>query len=168
MSRRACWPTLAKNPPLYRETTQQRLLIELLTALRAGNLRENLTQGLIEAICSQADDLWRGGHPAAADTIEATASAIRGTDKALAKQLRRSAHKARTGSAETRGGLACGPGPLTDRGRRWRTGRRREGQRFMMTVVTGSLNLRSAWCGRSVPSQREMGWGSVATMISSN
>jgi len=99
---------LGEEPPLHRETTQQRLLIELLTALRAGNLRENLTQGLIEAISSQADDLWRGGHPAAADTIEATAAAIRGTDKALAKQLRRSAHQASTRSAETRGGLACG------------------------------------------------------------
>jgi hypothetical protein len=86
---------LGEEPPLYRETTQQWLLIDLLTALRAGNLRENLTQSTLEAIRSHADDLWRSGHPAAADTMEATAAAIRDTDKALAKQLRRSAHKAR-------------------------------------------------------------------------
>jgi hypothetical protein len=87
---------LGEEPPRYRETTQQWLLIDLLTALRAGNLRENLTQDLMETIRSHADDLWRSGHPATADTIEATAAAIRDTDKTLAKQLRRSAHKAHT------------------------------------------------------------------------
>lgn len=87
---------LGEEPPLYRETTQQWLLIDLLTALRAGNQRENLTQDLMEAIRSHADDLWRSDHPATAGAIEATAAAIRDTDKALAKQLRRSAHKART------------------------------------------------------------------------
>src|SRR6266498_103527 len=87
---------LGEEPPLYRETTQQWLLIDLLTALRAGNLGENLTQSTLEAIRSHADDLWRSDHPAAADAIEAAAAAIRDTDKALAKRLRRSAHKART------------------------------------------------------------------------
>lgn len=87
---------LGEEPPLYRETTQQWLLIDLLTALRAGNQRENLTEDLMEAIRSHADDLWRSDHPATAGSIEATAAAVRDTDKALAKQLRRSAHKART------------------------------------------------------------------------
>src|ERR1035441_3871758 len=87
---------LDEEPPLYRETTQQWLLIDLLTALRAGNLGENLTQSTLEAIRSHADDLWRSDHPATPDAIEATAAAIRDTDKALAKRLRRSAHKART------------------------------------------------------------------------
>ena len=87
---------LGEELPRYRETTQQWLLIDLLTALRAGNLGENLTQNTLEAIRSHADDLWRSDHPAAADVIEATAAAIRDTDKALAKRLRRSAHKART------------------------------------------------------------------------
>jgi hypothetical protein len=87
---------LGEELPLYRETTQQWLLIDLLTALRAGNLRQNLTQSTMEAIRSHADDLWRSDHPATAGTIEATAAAMRDTDKALAKQLRRSAHKART------------------------------------------------------------------------
>ena len=87
---------LGEEPPLCWETTQQWLLIDLLTALRAGNLGENLTQSTLEAIRSHADDLWRSDHPAAADAIEATAAAIRDTDKALAKRLRRSAHKART------------------------------------------------------------------------
>jgi hypothetical protein len=49
---------LGEEPPLYRETMQQWLLIDLLTALRAGDLRENLTQDLMEAIRSHADDLW--------------------------------------------------------------------------------------------------------------
>jgi hypothetical protein len=89
---------LGEELPLYRETTQQLLLIDLLTALRAGNLRQNLTQSTLEAIRSHADDLWRSDHPATAGTIEATAAAMRDTDKALAKQLRRSAHKARTRS----------------------------------------------------------------------
>jgi Plasmid pRiA4b ORF-3-like protein len=88
--------SLGEEPPLYRETTQQWLLIDLLTALHAGDLRGNLTHDLMEAIRSHADDLWRSGHPAATDTIEATAAAIRDTDKTLAKQLRRSAHKARS------------------------------------------------------------------------
>ena len=44
----------------------------------------------------------------------------------------------------------------------------RPGQRWVMTVVTGSPNRRSACRGRSAPSQRENGWGRVATMISSN
>jgi hypothetical protein len=73
-------------------------VIDLLTALRTGNLRQNLTQSMMEAIRSHADDLWRSDHPATAGTIEATAAAMRDTDKALAKQLRRSAHKARTRS----------------------------------------------------------------------
>jgi len=89
---------LGEELPLYRETTQQWLLIDLLTALRAGNLRQNLTQSTMEAIRSHADDLWRSDHPATAGTIEATAAAMRDTDKARAKQLRRSAHKARTRS----------------------------------------------------------------------
>lgn len=89
---------LGEELPLYRETTQQWLLIDLLTALRAGNLRQNLTHSTLEAIRSHADDLWRSDHPATAGTIEATAAAMRDTDKALAKQLRRSAHKARTRS----------------------------------------------------------------------
>ncbi|HEX8007351.1 MAG TPA: hypothetical protein VF482_13070, partial [Trebonia sp.] len=85
---------LGDEPPLFRETTQQWLLIDLLTALRAGDLRENLNQPTLEAIRSHADDLWRSDHPATADTLEATAGAIRDIDKALAKRLRRSAHKA--------------------------------------------------------------------------
>ncbi len=87
---------LGEEPPLYRETTQQWLLIDLLTALSAGNLGESLTQSMMEAVRLHADDLWRSGHPATASTIEATAAAIRDTDKPLAKRLRRSAHKART------------------------------------------------------------------------
>jgi hypothetical protein len=89
---------LGEEPPLYRETGQQWLLIDLLTALSAGHPREILTQDLLEAVRAHADDLWRSGHPAAADTMEATAAALRDSDKTLAKRLRRSAHKARARS----------------------------------------------------------------------
>jgi Plasmid pRiA4b ORF-3-like protein len=86
---------LGEEPALYQETIQQWLLIDLLTALSVGDLRESMTQDVREAIMAHADDLWRSGHPAAADTIEATAAAVRDNDKTLAKRLRRCAHKAR-------------------------------------------------------------------------
>jgi hypothetical protein len=90
---------LGEEPPLYRETVQQWLLIDLLTALSIGDLRKNLTRDLLEDIAAHADDLWRSGHPAAADTIEATATALRDSDKKLAKRLRRCAHKARASNS---------------------------------------------------------------------
>jgi len=86
---------LGEESPFYRETGQQWLLIDLLTVLRVGDLRESLSPDLLEAIGAHADDLWRSDHPAAADTMEATAAALRDSDKTLAKRLRRSAHKAR-------------------------------------------------------------------------
>jgi hypothetical protein len=86
---------LGEEPPLLRETGQKWLLIDRLTAFSVGDLRENLTPDLLADIAAQADDLWRSGHPAAADSIEATATALRDTDKTLAKRLRRCAHKAR-------------------------------------------------------------------------
>jgi hypothetical protein len=91
---------LGEEPPLYQETEtgRQWLLIDLLTALSAGHPREMLTRDLLEAIRADADDLWRSGHPAAADTMEATAATLRDSDKKLAKRLRRSAHKARARS----------------------------------------------------------------------
>jgi hypothetical protein len=90
---------LGEEPPLYRETGQQWLLIDRLTASSDGDLRETLTSDLLKAIAAHADDLWRSGHPAAADSIEATATALRDSDKTLAKRLRRCAHKARARSS---------------------------------------------------------------------
>jgi hypothetical protein len=89
---------LGEEPPLYREKDQLWLLVDLLTALSAGDLGENLSQSTLETIRANADDLWRSDHPAAADTIEATAAALRDSDRTLAKRLRRSAHKARARS----------------------------------------------------------------------
>jgi hypothetical protein len=86
---------LGEELPLYGEKGRQWLLIDLLTALAAGDLRENLSPSVLAAVTADADDLWRSGHPAAADTIEATATALRDNDKTLAKRLRRCAHKAR-------------------------------------------------------------------------
>lgn len=87
---------LGEEPPGYRETIQQWLIVDALTALSEGDLRENLTKDLMDLISSHADDLWRCEHPAAADAIDAAATAVRDTDKATAKRLRRSAHKARS------------------------------------------------------------------------
>jgi hypothetical protein len=86
---------LGEESSFYREAGRQWLLIDLLTALSTGDLRESLSQELLETIGAQADDLWRSDHPATADTMEATAAALRDSDKTLAKRLRRSAHKAR-------------------------------------------------------------------------
>jgi hypothetical protein len=86
---------LGEEPPLYRQADQQWLLVDLLTVLTADDLRDNLPPGTLEDIQAHADDLWRGRHPAAVDTLEATADALRDRDKTLAKRLRRCAHKAR-------------------------------------------------------------------------
>ena len=86
---------LGEEPPLDQKTDRQWLLIDLLTALSVGDLGEHLSQNVLEAIRADADDLWRSGHPAAAATVEATAAALRDSDKDLAKRLRRCAHKAR-------------------------------------------------------------------------
>ncbi|HEY6790693.1 MAG TPA: hypothetical protein VI365_25630, partial [Trebonia sp.] len=86
---------LGEVPPPYPESTEPWLLVDLLTALSAGNLEEHLSESVLEAIRSHADNLWRCGHPATSDTLEAVAGAIRDSDKALAKQLRKTAYKAR-------------------------------------------------------------------------
>lgn len=87
---------LGEEPPHYRETTQQWLLIDTLSVVCTGDARENLIEPVLEAIREHADDLWRSGHPATAATMDAIAAAIRDDDKMLAKRLRRSAHKARS------------------------------------------------------------------------
>jgi hypothetical protein len=87
--------SLGEEAALHRESTQLWLLVDQLTALSAGNLEEHLSQSVLEAVRSHADNLWRCGHPAVADTLEAVAAAIRDSDKALAKQLRKTAYKAR-------------------------------------------------------------------------
>ena len=67
----------------------------MLTVLSAVGLPDDLPPDLLDPVRAQADGLWRSGHPATAGTLEAMATAVRDADKALAKQLRRSAHKAR-------------------------------------------------------------------------
>jgi hypothetical protein len=86
---------LGEEPPLDRQASQRWLLIDLLTALGDDDLRDNLPAGTLEDIRAHADDLWRSGHPAAVDALEATANVLRDSDKILAKRLRRCAHKAR-------------------------------------------------------------------------
>src|SRR6202040_2391029 len=75
--------SLGEESLFYREKGKQWLLIDLLTALRAGDLPGSLSPDLLEAIGAHADDLWRSDHPAAADTMEATAAALRDSDKTL-------------------------------------------------------------------------------------
>jgi hypothetical protein len=86
---------LGEEPPRFGEAARQWLLVDLLAAFVSVEDQGEVPAELLELIRPQADNLWRGDHPAAADLLEAAAEAIRDTDKALAKQLRRSAHKAR-------------------------------------------------------------------------
>jgi Plasmid pRiA4b ORF-3-like protein len=86
---------LGEMPPLYSESTEPWLLVDLLTALSADDLEEHLSESMLGAIRPHADNLWRCGHPATADTLEAVAAAVRDSDKALAKRLRKTAYKAR-------------------------------------------------------------------------
>jgi hypothetical protein len=85
---------LGEEPPHGGQTARQWLVVDLIAAFSAES-HGDVPAELLEIIRPQADELWRGDHPAAADVLEAAAEAIRDTDKALAKQLRRSAHKAR-------------------------------------------------------------------------
>jgi Plasmid pRiA4b ORF-3-like protein len=87
--------SLGQEPPLYRESTRQWLIVDQLTAMSAEGMEENLSPDVLESVRVAADGLWRCGHPATADALEALAATIRDTDKALAKQLRKSAYKAR-------------------------------------------------------------------------
>lgn len=86
---------LGEAPPRFRETTGQWLLVDLLAAFVSAQDQGEVPAEVLELIRPQADDLWRGGHPAAVALLEAAAEAVRDTDKHLAKQLRRCAHKAR-------------------------------------------------------------------------
>ncbi|MGH3166767.1 MAG: hypothetical protein ACRDN0_12870 [Trebonia sp.] len=89
---------LGEAPPSYRETLQPWLVIDTLSVLVATGLPDGLPPEILVALRGNADDLWRCDHPATASTLEAIGSALRDTDKALAKQLRRAAHKARARS----------------------------------------------------------------------
>ena len=86
---------LGEVPPLFPESIEPWLLVDLLTALSGDDLEEHLSESMLGTIRAHADNLWRCGNPATADTLEAVAAAIRDSDKALAKQLRKTAYKAR-------------------------------------------------------------------------
>ena len=87
---------LGEEPPGFQETTRPWLLVDLLAASTATGAPGEIPEDVLELIRPQADNLWRGGHPTAADLLDAVAEAVRDTDKFLSKQLRRSAHKARS------------------------------------------------------------------------
>jgi hypothetical protein len=83
---------LGEEPAGFRDRDQMWLLVDLLTTLPVGEL----PQEMLDVLRSRADDLGRCDHPAAATTLQATAEAMRQTDKALAKQLRKAAYVARS------------------------------------------------------------------------
>lgn len=87
--------SLGEEPASYRDNLQPWLLVDMFTAASAVGMPGDLLPDLLDPVRAQADRLWRSGHPAAADSLEAMAAAVRNADKALAKELRRSAHKAR-------------------------------------------------------------------------
>jgi hypothetical protein len=90
--------SLGEEPPLSRESTQHWLLVDQLTAMAAGSRKQSPSPGVLESVRAAADTLWRCDHPATADALEALAATVRDTDKALAKQLRKAAYKARAKS----------------------------------------------------------------------
>jgi Plasmid pRiA4b ORF-3-like protein len=88
---------LGEEMPGFRDTVAPWLLIDLLATCVAAAAADDvgLPADVLEMIRPEADNLWRGRHPAAVDVLGAVAEAIRDSDKLLAKRLRRSAHKAR-------------------------------------------------------------------------
>jgi hypothetical protein len=90
---------LDEPPPAFHESVGLWLLVDLLTAWSASSGSSLALEGyaaVFEALRSNADNLWRCDHPAVCDTLEAVATAIRDSDKTLAKRLRKSAYKARS------------------------------------------------------------------------
>ncbi|MFE5586241.1 plasmid pRiA4b ORF-3 family protein [Kitasatospora sp. NPDC056531] len=78
------------------------LTVDTFAAMTDPDVRE-LTEFVGEAdgeLCATlspvADELWRSGHPSAADVLTALGDALRDVDKKLAKRLRTSANKARS------------------------------------------------------------------------
>lgn len=89
---------IGQPPPSYAQTVQPWLVIDTLSVITAVLPDDGLPPDMIAALRGSADDLWRCDHPATAATLEAAGEAVREVDKALAKRLRRSAHKARARS----------------------------------------------------------------------
>jgi hypothetical protein len=92
---------LGEKPAGFSGAVQQWVTIDTLAGMRSVDALEDLAPPLLDAMRSAVDDIWRCGHPATADTLEALADGVRDGDKALAKRLRKSAYKARS-QAESR------------------------------------------------------------------
>lgn len=87
---------LGDEPVGFAGAIQHWVTIDTLAGMRSIDALEDLAPPLLGIVGSAVDDLWRCGHPAAADTLEALADVIRDSDKQLAKRLRKSAFKARS------------------------------------------------------------------------
>jgi Plasmid pRiA4b ORF-3-like protein len=90
---------LGEQPPGLAGVMQHWVTIDTLAGMRSVDALADLAPPLLDAMRSAVDDMWRCGHPAAADTLEALADVVRDSDKNLAKRLRKSAHKARSQAA---------------------------------------------------------------------
>lgn len=87
---------LGEKPASFSGAVQQWLTIDTLAAMRSVDALADLAPPLLDAMRSAVDDVWRCGHPAAADTLEALADVVRDGGKPLAKRLRKSAYRARS------------------------------------------------------------------------
>lgn len=86
---------LGEQPAGFPGAMQHWVTIDTLAGMRSLDALADLAP-LLDAMHHAVDDMWRCGHPAAADTLEALADIVRDSDKTLAKRLRKSAYKARS------------------------------------------------------------------------
>lgn len=87
---------LGERPADFPGVIQHWVTIDTLAGMRSLDSLADLAPPLLDAMRHAVDDIWRCGHPAAADTLEALADIVRDSDKTLAKRLRKSAYKARS------------------------------------------------------------------------
>jgi Plasmid pRiA4b ORF-3-like protein len=91
----AALANLGEEPADFARGIRHWVTIDTLAGMRSSDALADLAPPLLDALGSAIDDMWRCGHPAAADTLEALADVVRDRDKPLAKRLRKSAYKAR-------------------------------------------------------------------------
>jgi hypothetical protein len=87
---------LGENPACFAGVIQHWVTIDTLAGMRSIDALADLPAPLLDDMRTAADDIWRCGHPATAQTLEALADVVGDSDKSLAKRLRKSAYKARS------------------------------------------------------------------------
>lgn len=87
---------LGEEPAGLSGTIKHWLTIDMLSGMGSSDALADLAPSLLDAVGPAVDDIWRCGHPATADMLEALAGFARDSDRVLAKSLRKAAYKARS------------------------------------------------------------------------